>query len=705
MSVTNTDWSTPNNTISLSPLQPTLPSEIESRNSGGTAHILPNERKKATINVETLTNVLDGGPEKTKKRRFILSPSEGTDQSGKYYMTPQERFKSHIEHFTSAHDEYLGKYIPTVEEVSWMSCNTMNGGTLSNHFGLFLPTVMAQASEEQLSKWLSPTYALQIIGAYAQTELGHGSNVRGIRTVAHYDQKTQEFVLNTPTLPSIKWWPGALGKIATHAMVYAQLILDGKEHGVQAFLIQIRDENHRPLPGIEVGDLGPKLGDHANDTGFLRLDNFRIPRENMLDKNQQVTPEGKFVTRSSGTKNPKAHYATMMLARTSIIMMAGGYLARAVTIAIRYSCVRRQGFIDTSTTHYLSPERQIIDHQVQQYRLFKQLAIAYAFKFSGLWMSKRQQSARIGDSKEALQDLKEIAATAAGLKGLCTYMAWEGIEDCRKCCGGNGYLMASGIAPLAQDYVWQTTAEGDYILMILQLGRFLIGIYEDAVKGVPVSEQCDYLSSVSNPNFNALLCAPVKPISYKDFLNPNYLLSYYKYRVLMELMDTVSVYKKKLAEGCTRDSAFNACAVGTISAVRAHCFYFILRNFITSINEVKDQDIKLVLNDLCSLFGTCLLLDDNWTGCISREQFVWVKQANSELLSAIRPNAVTLVDAFDIPDRVLCSAIGNFDGNVYEALFESAKKGTQNQVDPYIGYKEIIQPKLDVEFLKNRSKL
>jgi len=361
--------------------------------------------------------------------------------------------------------------------------------------------------------------------------------------------------------------------------------------------------------------------------------------------------------------------------------------------------------LDTSTKSYLSGERQIIDHQVQQYRLFKQLANAYAFKFSGLWMTKRQQEAKIGDSKEALQDLKEIAATAAGLKGLCTYMAWEGIEDCRKCCGGNGYLMVSGIAPLAQDYVWQITAEGDYILMILQLGRFLIGTYEDAVKGIPVSEQCDYLTTVSDPNFNILKSSPAFPKSYKDFLNPIYLLSYYKYRALMELTDTVTLYRKKIAAGCSRDDAFNACAVGTINTVRAHCFYFILRNFISSINDVKDQAIQSVLTQLCSLFGTCLLLDDNFTGCISREQFVWIKQANSELLSAIRPNAVALVDAFDIPDRVLCSAIGNYDGNVYEALYESAKKATMNQVDPYVGYKELIQPKLDLEILKNRSKL
>lgn len=89
-----------------------------------------------------------------------------------------------------------------------------------------------------------------MVGVYAQTELGHGSNVRGLQTVATYDKQTQQFVLNTPTLQSIKWWISGLGKVATHAVVYAQLILDGKEYGVHVFMVQVRDENHRPLPGI-----------------------------------------------------------------------------------------------------------------------------------------------------------------------------------------------------------------------------------------------------------------------------------------------------------------------------------------------------------------------------------------------------------------------------------------------------------------------
>ena len=152
--------------------------------------------------------------------------------------------------------------------------------------------------------WLPRALNFQIIGCYAQTELSHGSNVRGLRTTATYDRATQEFVLNTPVLGAMKWWNSNIGLCATHAAVYAQLIINGKEFGLHVFFVQVRDENHRPLPGIEMGDVGKKLGDNAIDTGYMRLQNVRIPREHLFSKRQHVEPDGSYV--KHGMKGNKA---------------------------------------------------------------------------------------------------------------------------------------------------------------------------------------------------------------------------------------------------------------------------------------------------------------------------------------------------------------------------------------------------------------
>jgi acyl-CoA oxidase len=97
---------------------------------------------------------------------------------------------------------------------------------------MFIPALKGQATEEQQHKWLPKAYKMAIIGCYAQTELGHGSNVQGLETTATFDASTDEFVLHSPTLTSTKWWPGGLGKASTHALVYARLITDSQDYGV-----------------------------------------------------------------------------------------------------------------------------------------------------------------------------------------------------------------------------------------------------------------------------------------------------------------------------------------------------------------------------------------------------------------------------------------------------------------------------------------
>ena len=117
------------------------------------------------------------------------------------------------------------------------------------------------------------------IGCFGLTELGHGSNVRGIKTIATYDKEAKEFVLHTPSQDAMKFWIGGAGKSSNTCAIFAQLYVDGVCHGPHAFLVPIRNkENHMPMSGITLGDCGKKEGLDGIDNGFIIFNNFRIPR-------------------------------------------------------------------------------------------------------------------------------------------------------------------------------------------------------------------------------------------------------------------------------------------------------------------------------------------------------------------------------------------------------------------------------------------
>ena len=122
-------------------------------------------------------------------------------------------------------------------------------------------TLRDQGTPEQHKLFLEKAEKYEIIGCYAQTELGHGSNVRGLETTATWNPEDKTFILHSPHLTASKWWIGSMGRTANHAVVMAQLIIDGKSYGPHPFVVQIRDlKTHEPLENIYVGDIGPKFG-------------------------------------------------------------------------------------------------------------------------------------------------------------------------------------------------------------------------------------------------------------------------------------------------------------------------------------------------------------------------------------------------------------------------------------------------------------
>jgi acyl-CoA oxidase len=672
---------------------------MATRDSGGTEHVLPQERAQATFDVEKVTNLLDGNEKATKRRRWFIGHNEGMGLTDRYNMRREDLFKKHCSDFITIHKKFPN-FKPTNKDVQWMSSNSTMLGPFGNHYGLFCVTIQTHASEEQKSWWLPKALRFEMIGCYAQTEIGHGSNVRGLQTTATDDKGAQQFILHSPTLKACKWWPGALAKLSTHAIVYAQLFMEGKEYGLHSFLLQIRDHEHKPMRGVELLDMGPKTGTgNITDHGFMRLTQVRIPREFMLARFQQVTPDGKYIkTRQSGTDN--IQYSTMVVTRVSMVAGAGAALAKAVTIATRYSAIRTQGFVDIRSSAHMAPERTILDYQTQRYRLFKQMATAYAIYFMGnrLFELSSTFTEGVGSSDS---NFAEVMAISGGLKGLCTLMASDGIEDCRKCCGGNGFLLSSGIGALTGDYLEFPTAEGDAAMLMLYLARYLIKALQKTQSGGVLTSTCEYLNVVGQPGFSLEAQRSHIESTATMFANTSELVGLYRYRALRNLVMVGSDLQQKVLDGMSMDDAWSETSLKLVDAARAHCLYCILDTFAQICASIQDAAVRDVMSQLCAVFGLAHIRDQgDWVGVLDVKALKMSHEALSQMLGQLRPNAVALVDAFDFPDRVLNSTIGRFDGKVYEALYEAAQRSAFNKHDPFEGYEDVLRPHLDLEFLK-----
>ncbi|KAJ0029847.1 hypothetical protein Pint_14451 [Pistacia integerrima] len=149
-------------------------------------------------------------------------------------------------------------------------------------------------------KWLKDTENYVVKGCFAMTELGHGSNVKGIETsLPLMIQTTGEFVINTPCESAQKYCIGGATNHATQTVVFSQLGINGKNQGVHAFICQIRDADGKICLNIRIADL---------------FDNVRIPKENLLNSIADVSPDGEYL---SAIRDPDQRFAAFMAALTS----------------------------------------------------------------------------------------------------------------------------------------------------------------------------------------------------------------------------------------------------------------------------------------------------------------------------------------------------------------------------------------------------
>lgn len=144
------------------------------------------------------------------------------------------------------------------------------------------------------------------------------------------------------------------------------------------------------------------------------------------------------------------------------------------------------------------PEPQIIDHVTQQLKLFPEIAIAVANRLAAdiLWELYDQTTA---DIKAGIYNrLPEMHALSCIMKVIATHESSTGIERLRLACGGHGYMSAARLGDLYFATTAACTYEGENTVLLLQVGRFLMKSWQQALEGKKLVSTVAYLAENVN---------------------------------------------------------------------------------------------------------------------------------------------------------------------------------------------------------------
>lgn len=382
--------------------------------------VVSNIVDRSTFDVAAMTHVLDrSSPDIRRKVRQLLSDPVFAYE----HMPDKEQYRERVlgwckllaqqglgslgypEAYGGEGD--IAKYLVVMEMLSYHDLSLVI--KFGVQFGLFGGSIHQLGTEMHHRKYLPDVSTLALPGSFAMTELGHGSNVRDIETIARYDKETQEFVIHTPSESARKEYIGNAARDGRLATVFAQLEIDGERYGVNTFLTPLRDDAGRAMPGITIEDNGDKMGLNGVDNGRIWFDHVRIPRENMLNRFAEVTPEGEYQS-SIGSESRRffTMLSTLVAGRVGNAQSALSVAKSSLTIALRYAARRRQFGPDGEA------ETLLIDYQSHQQRLMPLLANAYALDFALKYLTQRY-----ANRKE--EEMREIETLAAGLKAFSTW--------------------------------------------------------------------------------------------------------------------------------------------------------------------------------------------------------------------------------------------------------------------------------------------
>jgi acyl-CoA oxidase len=537
---------------------------------------------------------------------------------------------------------------------------------LGVQFGLFGGAILQLGTEAHHKKYLPPLITGELMGSFAMTETGHGSNVQAIRTTATYDPETQQFTLDTPDDSARKDYIGNAAMHARTAVVFAQLSVAGEDHGVHAFVVPLRDEQGDVCTGVRIEDCGRKIGLDGVDNGRIWFDGVRVPRAALLNKYADVDEDGRYV---SAIDNPDRRFFTMLGTLVQGRVCVGGAAVNAAKVglvtAVRYATRRRQfGPPDADQ------ETLLLDYGQHRRRLLPLLARTYALHFAQERVAADLHRVFSDPDGASERIRRALESRAAATKALATWHASRTIQECREACGGAGYLSVNRFDALRADTDVFTTFEGDNTVLLQLVAKGRLTDLRDSFGALDQIGTARYVAGlavetvVERTAVRQIVerlrdAVPGRDTEDPDagLLDPDYQLSMLRWREEHMTSGVARRLRAGIERGGDPGEVFSDVQPHVIGSAWAHAERLVLEAFLTKLENVPEGSNRRTLGLLCDLFAmSAIEADRAWFmehGRLSAARAKAVTAMVDELCRRLRPHAVDLVDAFGVPDELL----------------------------------------------------
>ncbi|CAO3599143.1 unnamed protein product [Absidia cylindrospora] len=648
-----------------------------SASSKQTVNDMNNERQAAEFNIQALATFWAGGEKAYTMRQnaynLIKNDPELVVQPPRNFL---ELERTEFREFTMGQVFRLAKIAnelgPEQKDYAYEIGHAIGiySESFSMRFGvhilLFRNVINMLSNDEQRNYWLPLVEEMRIIGCFAMTELGHSSALRGLETTATYDIDADEFVIDSPTVTSSKFWIGMAGQSATHTVVIAQTIINGKNKGLNWFVVQLRDvKTGELMPNVIAGDIGSKVGHQGLDNGWIQFRKTRIPRSQLLAKWVSLDRDGTF----HHAPNPVMMYATLIPERLSLVNGMTLMTTQALTIASRYGVVRRQG----------AKNQQIMDYQSHYVKLIPAITFMYmiqaSFETLDAQFAVLTGGGGIDDEMVYLNHMGDLHAISACLKGLVGWYCSDILETCRRSCGGHAYSAYNAIGHIMNDWGVFTTGGGDNVVLLQQTTKILRfrleqQLEQDIYPDLKFKSSTHYIlnakSYLEKPSWN------LDPEHLDDVLKDFSLITDALYSILVKRLYSIH---QAIKEGASE----NDLLLESVKAGELHCAAFLFEDNAQRFGRVKphtlDSSVVNIMHRLTGLWGLHVLhtySDQGYKeGFFTPAHVTGIEKLYMNACKDLRYQIIGLTDAWAYPDFVLKAPIGKYDGDIYEAYFDT----------------------------------